>query len=188
MRRSLPGLDGHQSTFSKFTFEFVQYLLHQLYKSAAAETLNPHANDRRNSGTRDRQKCVEICIERDALIKEQTEWHHRQSGRVTFRCSILEIGRCKRKCLLNVIGFEVWVVAQKVFPVGIRCHSLYDSSNCESHSANTRLAVHLVGVPCNSIKTGHTLFSSILAVQLRCRFRTGTNPLHCAGQGPTREA
>lgn len=96
---------------------------------------------------------------------------------MSFGCAVFQVGGSERERLLNVSGLEFRIVAEEIFAIWIERHCLDDSSDGQPHASNAWLAVHLVGIPSDSIKALHlVLFSYILAARIQRRVVRGQRP------------
>jgi hypothetical protein len=72
-----------------------------------------------------------------------------------FPGRVFKVGCGKRQCLPKVFRLQFRIIPEEVFSVWIQRHSLYNPPHSQPHPAYTRLAVHLVRVPCNSVEGPH---------------------------------
>ncbi len=85
-------------------------------------------------------------VARHSLIQHEAD-RHSTSGSVAFSRAVLKVRRCECQRLVNVIRLELGVVSEKVIPVRIQRHGLYNSTDRQPRATYARLAVHLIRIP-----------------------------------------
>src|ERR1017187_448069 len=130
--------------------------------------------DREPQGLKARNRKRFLGFTHDLDLPMGSRWQ--VSSGVTFRRAVLKVGGGERQCLLNVVRLQFRIVPEEVVPVRILRHGFHHSTNRQPHATDTRLAVHLIGVPGYAIKGLHPSYSDTFRIPSRRRHHSLDTP------------
>lgn len=105
------------------------------------------------------------------LGREPSGYLYGKSSGISISRAILQVRSRERQRLPHIVRLQFGVVAEKIVPLRIQCHSLDHPAYGEPHAANARLPVHLIRVPRDAVKALHRFYSDTFATRRRARAR-----------------